>query len=334
MDLNDPLLSHQATIVENLSPYFNHIYVITGRRGEYKQIENVTVYDSNWRQGKIARNFFLILKTTFNILRTNKIDVVFSHMTDVQCSVVSPLTKLLGIPHFLWYAHTHRSNYLVWSSYWLDGIVTSTQGSCPIRGVKVKVIGQGIDSEMFVFSPPETLDKLRFLHIGRFDQSKRIHEILEAMTRVREKFPFAKFTQIGSPANSSADIYSKNVLEKYRNQFESLSFNFAPSVSRDKIPELFLNYDIFIHAYQGSLDKTIIEATLSGLPVVTTNMEYAQIFGTWGNADAFSLTEQIDVILSMKPDDLQAELFRRRLIAENDHSLKFWGRKLNSVLQS
>jgi len=334
MDLSDPLLSHQAIAVDELSPFFNHIYVVTGRKGIFASAQNITVHSCEWKPGKNLRNVFFFLVTTLKILVTERIQVVFSHMTDAQSALIAPITKLIRTPHYLWYAHKHYSHYLKWSSLWVDGIVTSTQGSCPITGKKVATIGQGVDTELFAFADHRLISNMRLLHIGRFDRSKRIHEIIAAVASIRETHSHVTFTQIGSPASVAAQAYARQVEVESKNGVSSGCVEFLPSVPRSQIPSIFSNFDIFIHAYDGSLDKTLIEATLSGLPVVTTNQEYIQIFGTWADSKNASLLAELDVLLQIDSSALGAELSRRRQIAEINHSLSAWVKKLNTILQS
>ena len=82
----------------------------------------------------------------------------------------------------------------------------------------------------------------------------------------------------------------------------------------------------------GSLDKTLIEATLSGLPVVTTNPEYLENFGSWIGSDGSSLKEEFLALLTYTRDELANELKRRRDIAANHHSLENWAKQVNQLL--
>ena len=50
-------------------------------------------------------------------------------------------------------------------------------------------------------------------------------------------------------------------------------------MSHEKIPEFLSKADLFIHAFQGSLDKTTVEAVLMGLPLVSINHEVNNFFG-------------------------------------------------------
>ena len=89
-----------------------------------------------------------------------------------------------------------------------------------------------------------------------------------------------------------------------------------------------------MHAYKGSLDKTLIEATLAGLPVVTLNLEYLHIFGSWlpGNIDNVSLDTELNFLNEMDVVSRVSEVRRRQAIALSGHTLNSWAKKLSELL--
>ena len=108
------------------------------------------------------------------------------------------------------------------------------------------------------------------------------------------------------------------------------------SISRKDIPRKLSESDVFIHAFQGSLDKTLVEATMTGLPVVTINLEYRKIFGSWTSDPEASLQQELEGYLSaIEGDyDLKSELHRRYIVALTLHSENHWVSALAKILQS
>ena len=88
-----------------------------------------------------------------------------------------------------------------------------------------------------------------------------------------------------------------------------------PSIPREQIPKTLGEHNIFIHAFRGSLDKSILEATAVGLPVVTQNNEYLKLFGQW--SDNGSLESELRTVLSAPRSTILSEVFRKRVILEN-----------------
>jgi hypothetical protein len=103
------------------------------------------------------------------------------------------------------------------------------------------------------------------------------------------------------------------------------------------LPEILQTYDCFIHSFQGSLDKTIVEATFSGLPVITINNEYRKTFGSWNLIDTGmnnSLKDEAQLLLNLDFDKRQSEVNRRYEVALEQHELTGWIDRLVSILKS
>jgi len=334
MGVNHPVLSHQVDIVEKLAPNFRKVVVLTANPGDYKSHSNIFIRSTFWINGRPLRNLFNLYREFFRVLNSESVDVVFSHMTDVQSALLSPLTKLFRIKHYLWYAHKHKSRYLTFANLFVDGIITSTSGSCPIEGPKTYPVGQGVDSNIFKFAVHELPKKINFLHVGRFDSSKKIEKIIEFGIELRGLgFDFT-LTLIGSPSNEAANLYSKFILDSYDGNPDLEWLIFLPSVRRSELPGLLHFYDVFVHAYEGSLDKTLIEATLCGLPVITTNIEYLQIFGYWGQGIGLTLKSEFLSFASKAHSEVIMEQRRRRHICSNQHSVESWISRVTSILTS
>ena len=332
MDENDPLLSHQIQAVNSLSQKFDMVYVVTGKVGKFSSPSNVHVFSSNWKTGERVRNTVKFLSIVLPIVIKRKPVSVFSHMTEVQTSLIAPLTKFFRIRHYLWYAHAHKSVYLSWARFWVTGIITSTKGSCPIQGPKVLVIGQAIDSEVYQFSSKESNDFNKLVHIGRFDPSKNIEHIIRSTKEFRKSNPNVSLTLIGEPSTLFAKKEAQKIIDKYNTEISEGWLNFKGSISRSNIHTELLKYDCFVHAYNGSLDKTLIEATMVGLPVATINPEYLTEFGNWSRTSPVSLLCELNALKKVKPKQLALELLNRRAISKTTHSLEHWSKELSDIL--
>ena len=330
MDLNDPIFPHQAQAVARLSSIYNKITVITSKSGEYEAIPNVEVISLDWQQESKLRNIYRLFRQFLPLLKEDF--VLFSHMTEVQSALVSPITKILGVKHYLWYAHKSRSIYLRWCHYWVDAIITSTPGSCPITSPKVIVIGQAIDPEVFTFHPPSNFDRIQALHIGRFDPSKNLRLICETCRAMGAKGFVIEFTQYGEPSNLSARRAATDLGLEFRAEIDSGQINFKAPVVHSQIPSILREFNLFLHAFDGSLDKTLVEATMAGLPVATLNVEYLQIFGRWGAGVDFGLQSEIYAITGMPRETFAKELMRRRKLAVECHSIENWVSQLVKIL--
>jgi hypothetical protein len=170
MDRNDPLLSHQYEAVFELSKNFETLTVITGKVGLIDSNLTFRIINTNWMPGKRLRNIYNFYLRALPIIVRGNFDSVFFHMTDLQCALLSPLISLRGKRQYLWYAHTYKSKFLIFSSQFVNRVVTSTLGSCPLSGPKVVAIGQAINENQFRPLPGDKLDTSKLIHVGRFDK--------------------------------------------------------------------------------------------------------------------------------------------------------------------
>ena len=332
MDVRHPVLSHQVQAVNALASEFDQVLVLTGQLGICEVLPNVTVISTNWVAKQPIRNSMRFLSIAIPIVITQRFTSVFSHMTEVQSALIAPIIKALRIRHYLWYAHTTRSKYLVWCYFWLTGIITSTVGSCPLSGVKIHPIGQAIDTADFALKSYRPKSLLNFIHIGRFDPSKKIVEIIQAVEESRKLGEDLSLTLVGSPSTQIAQISSEEILKKYEYAVGEGWLKFVQAIPRSAVASYLQDFDVFIHSYVGSLDKTIVEATMLGVPVVTVNLEYLLEFGGWSTSKNPTLIDEIRGLFSASRTDILIKLQQRQELAIKNHSLKHWTSELSRIL--
>jgi glycosyltransferase involved in cell wall biosynthesis len=255
-------------------------------------------------------------------------------MTDVHAAILAPLTWLLKMRHILWYAHAKNSKYLIWSSFFVSKIVSSTPGSCNlgINKRKVLYINQGIDLKNFPYlaRSPEKLHKV--LYYGRLDPSKNIHIFPDLVFELNRSSDSYSIDVFGRPANLESEKYFFDVVSSRKGKSQKASITFHDPITRALIPDTAKRYDIFLNLFSGSLDKTLIETTFMGMPVITWNREYCSQFGTWSNS---SVSETVDFIIkefefinSLKKIELNKEINRRLDLAIKNHSFEGWINRL------
>jgi glycosyltransferase involved in cell wall biosynthesis len=241
-------------------------------------------------------------------------------MGPIHAAVVSPFSGLLRIPHVLWYAHAAKPKSLLIARMFVSVIASSTSGSCPISGKKVRFIGQGVDCEVFgrrQFRPGYTY---RFVYAGRMSQSKNIPLIINELKKARVKHPEITLHLIG------------NQSELYVNNGNSTWVSAMPALPRENLSSELEKYDVFIHAFVGSLDKVLVEATLKGLPVVTINGEYQKEFLHWDTNLCLTLETELQAFLNANWKSVANHVDSNYEIAIRKHELNGWTDRLCSLL--
>jgi glycosyltransferase involved in cell wall biosynthesis len=197
----------------------------------------------------------------------------------------------------------------------------------------VKPIGQAIDDEKFAALDFNELNLSRLIHIGRFDKSKNIQLLISSARELRKTYSNIQLTLIGSAANAESLDWASGLMIETEAEVQDGWLTFKDSIPREYFRSEVSKNGCFFHGYVGSLDKTLVESTMLRVPVVTINLEYMTIFGTWGNVAEVSLVSEYKALRSKSQIELNAELDRRLSIAKTEHTLKHWVRELSSLLQ-
>ena len=325
--------------MQELSHFFEAVEVFTTEVSSEPLPRNVKVSHIPWKTNSPLSNVVTVLKLLYPVLIRNRNSVLFTHMTDVHAAILAPLTWLLRMRHVLWYAHAKNSKYLIWSSFFVSKIVSSTPGSCNLGVNKKKVlyINQGIDSKNFPYFDRSSKRLRKILYYGRLDSSKNIHLFPDLVFKLNRSPNIYSIDVFGRPTNLESEKYFFDVVSSHKARIQKASITFHDPISRALIPDIATKYDIFLNLFGGSLDKTLIETTLMGMPVITWNREYCSQFGTWSD---FSVSETLDFIIkefefinSLNEAELHTEIIRRLELAIRHHSFEGWINRLDRVLK-
>lgn len=337
MDPQSVLFSHQRDVVKRLSLKFERTFVITSDKALGSEINNVDIKWSGWKRKNRIISLIHFYRSTLPVLLVNRKKlVVFSHMTEIQSLLIAPLCRLLGIPHYLWYAHKNKSIYLTLVYPFLTGLITSTEGSCPIDGSKVHLIGQAIDHQFFTVSnsipanPP-----LSWYHVGRMDASKNIQLIIDVFFALRGAGWNLKLDFYGAPSSGDSQSYfdSMELLYSQENNLKWLTF--CGPVERTKIPALASKYDGFVHAFQGSLDKAVLEATMCKRVVVSINPEFEEEFNLNSKREISlfdKLFSEMNTVLQTPESEQHVRIETFYELSVHKHSLSRWIDELLKVI--
>jgi len=337
MDEKHQVFSHQIDLVNKLASHFDSVTVLTGHVGVCRISENIQVINFKWVAGKRVSSLLRFLRIFLKIVIKNRYSVLFSHMTSTHSAFVSPITKLLRLKHYLWYAHASNGVYLRVSKLLTNGIITSTSGSCPLKGKKIHPIGQSIDKNKFEKQQQTHFPIKNLIHTGRLDPSKNIYLIIEGVESLRKNYSELTLEIVGSPSSDLYKQHTQDLISKFSSNQYSSWLKFTSYIPRVDLPKLLRDKDGFIHSFQGSLDKTLVEATFSGLPVITINREYLNIFGSWGSGDNYddlTLESEALALFKMSEDEIKCEVDRRYVLAVSQHEVTGWVDRLVKILKS
>lgn len=336
MDASSLVFGHQREVVFALSRYFDSTSVITTEVA--LSSSPITVIHSPWRQNARMASAIKFLGIFLRHINRERPTVVFSHMTDLHALIISPICWVLGIRHYLWYAHASKSPFLYFAYPFLTGVLTSTSGSCPLSGSKVIKIGQAVP-EMFDLSNSPNIPKmppLRWYHIGRIDKSKNIEAVVNAVHKVRRLGFNLSLDLIGKPSSGKDNSYFEELKSRYREAEYRDWVRFIGPVERKLVPKAISQYDGLIHAFFGSLDKVLVEAVMSCRVVLTTNEEFWIEFNESTDALRFkvpSLENQLTQVMKATSESIVLEINRKHSIAVSNHSFDGWIERAAKILR-
>ena len=255
----------------------------------------------------------------------------------MQSLLLLPLTKFQRVRHYLWYAHKSKNIYLQFSARLFDGLITSTRDSCPVKNGRVYSIGQTINADKF--TPKKLIDYpiIKLIHIGRFDPIKNISEIIRVVDKSRAHFPNLTLDIIGSASSISSKKYEQEVKSQFVHSTTQGWLKFFPGVPREEIPYILEKSHAFIHSCNAALDKVILEANLSNVPVVTSNEEFIKSFGSWTentNLKDINLLDELNAALNTSKPELEKIVNQRYQETMSNHELRGWTTRLLEVINT
>ena len=331
------LFSHQREVVKRLTGYFGEVVVVTADEDKGAPISNVRIISTNWKSGSRFISSVRFMRKILPLLFKKRNSVIFSHMTEVQSAIIAPVCKLLKIRHYLWYAHNSKSIYLRWNLFFVSAIISSTPGSCPVSSKKLHLIGQGISTERYSDIATDChLSFLRWYHVSRIDSSKKIELLIEAVQSLRIRGYKLNLDIFGLPSGVEQVRYYEWLKVRYSEFLRLGWLNFCGILHPEVYRETLSRYGGFIHAFQGSLDKTLVEATLGRKFVVTLNHEYRREFGLnpgHKESELETLVNELKEVMLMTPSQRKSEIDRRWEIANSKHSLDGWINRLSDILK-
>jgi glycosyltransferase involved in cell wall biosynthesis len=334
LNLQSQLFSHQGRIAYDLAKQFEYTYVVVNRNFEpYESVETAFSKTFSFRT-RPKLNFIIsswILIVRLSRKHRNSL-VVFSFMTDYFSAVTSILTKFLGIKHVLWYAHAHKSFPFFISSFFVDRIISSTRDSLPSKSKKANLLGQMVDSQIFTYLANRDYKKSTVaLYVGRVDESKGLDEIIIALHASGCFSGDFKLIVIGEPTPGNEHFYSRLNLLISEMHIEK-HITFLGKQSPKEINELMHSSDFLVHNFKGSLDKVLVEAALTGLPIITTNLgfqrEFLQVYKGTSLDNRLTFSDELRYFFQMKVEERTARVNNCYMTALLSHEYGSWFKKL------
>jgi glycosyltransferase involved in cell wall biosynthesis len=333
-DADDDVLGFTSDWINALAVHFERVFVITMYAGRIEVAENVEVYSVGREKGySKQRRVFEFYRMLWMLLRNEKIDACFAHMIQIFAVLGWPLLHLKGIPIVLWYAHKTVNPTVRLAEKLVDRIVASSKSGFQLDTPKLRIIGQGIDTERF--SPPvkgaSDTRPFTILCLGRVSPIKRIEVLIEALGMLRKSNLGCrlKVNIVGGPLSDDDRLYVGQLKKLAVTLQVDDMVTFAGSRSFREVHSFYQDADCYVNSSDtDSVDKTVLEAMSCGIPVITSNIAFHQVLSPvlasrWliAKNDVSALHEALVRLVHMSEAERTALGHSLREIVVNDHSL-------------
>jgi O-antigen/teichoic acid export membrane protein/glycosyltransferase involved in cell wall biosynthesis len=292
MDADHPILGFTTRWVAALAARVESVDVITLTVGRLELPDNVRVFSLGKERGyghpRMALEFYRLL---LRLTAGGRIGGCFSHMTQRFSAMAGPVLRMRGIPLVTWYAHPSLTLSLRVAHLMSNRMVTSLPSTYPFRRGKLRVIGQGINVELFTPAPdgarPPEAPVL--LCAGRLSPVKDHPTLIRAVALARARLPAGfRLVIVGDQAGADED-YPGRLRRLAAELGVDDCVEFRPGVPMHALVEAYRGAAAYVNLTTvGSGDKVAWEAMSCGVPTLLANPDFAETLGTCAESLLFT----------------------------------------------
>jgi len=331
-DPSSPVLGAAIDWIEAFQSHFEVTDVVSTHVGTNVSLKNTKILEIGG--GNLSARFIAIarlLKFALHLIRNRRDYVVFHHMSPRTAVFPGILFKVFGIPQGLWYSHSSRPLTLKISSHLVDWIFSSEENSLPIINSKAHFLGHGIPLKKFNNFQSMKRRESAVLFLGRLSRIKKLRNLIEEIALLENRIPI---TLIGPQSDK---IYLEELLELASKL--KINLTIRDSVSHDQVNSIMNQFKYFYSGMEESVDKSALEAAISGCLVLTTDIGTQELSGMnniwskFANIENPAIHEQIQILDGLNTEELQSmqEMVQSDAIKKND--LKKTILKISSIMK-
>jgi len=278
MDRLSRTMAWSQQVVNLLAESCEEVVVLTSRVGHYEPPSNVHVEVMPFPRLMAVPGLRLAVIGLVNwracrLARSHRVEACFVHMAVRWAYYLHPCFRLLRLPVLAWYAHGTVSKELRYAHQAATRIVTSTPEGFRIPSDKMRVIGQGVDTDIFDLLPLEA-ERNDIVAVTRISPRKRIELLVEVVQQLRDlpDAPPLRLKVIGTTITLADQYYEIELRDRVWHLGLQDRVEFVGFVPQPYIPVYYRSAFLHLNVSEtGSMDKTVVEALACGCPVLTSN---------------------------------------------------------------
>ena len=255
-------------------------------------------------------------------------DRVFVHMNPKWIVPGALFWRIKNTPVYLWYTH-YTMHFPLRVSHWLcKRLFCATKNSMPqYEGDPKKIVtGHGIDMRFWDFDATpqnERRAKTELLSIHRVCRSKRLDLVIKALKFLPDEYTLTVY------GRELEDNYAKEIKDLIKELNLVDRVKLMGSVPMPELLKIYPQYQIMVNMALETIDKTMIEAMLAGLQVVTTSNNARAI----GLPD-FPKEETPEAIAEYIKNINFLSIEESRKIVKENHSLESLVKKMGEYIKA
>jgi glycosyltransferase involved in cell wall biosynthesis len=232
----------------------------------------------------------------------------------------------------LWYVHGLVDSKLRLAEKITNIIFSVVKESFRLKSKKLKIVGHGIDYNIFknINTSYVINKKFRIISIGRISPIKDYETLIMAVAKFRESTENFRVEIIGGLGLEKQKKYLEDLQKLVKSlQLDNFIF-FMGAVPNTDIVKYLEAADLFVNMSRtGGLDKAVLEALAAGVPVVTCNEPAIKAIAKYldvghiafPTGDYLDLCDKIIFWENINLNERQSILLGMRDVVRKDHSL-------------
>jgi glycosyltransferase involved in cell wall biosynthesis len=277
VDQDDPALGFFHRWIEEFAKHCESVTVVCLRAGRYSLPAHVHIVPLK-NHSRVGRARELI---GISWQKRASYEAVFVHMNPEYLVAAGLLWRLMGKRTALWYEHKKVNMMLRIAAVFANSIFTASSGGFRISTRKTHVMGHGMDTAREVPAHIPS-SRVRLMTAGRISPVKKIEVLIDAFVLLKARGVDAIFKSFGAPATPGDDAYEQMLRARLTAAGEDPAEVLVGKVPHDELPAYRAEADYFLHASEtGSLDKTVLDAILSGVIPLSSSEAYTELFGEY-----------------------------------------------------
>jgi len=326
IDKNDPMLGFFHRWVEEFAKHFDRIDVICLKEGTQTLPANVQVHSLGKESGENRFKYtWRFYKNFWKLYIKQDVDFVFFHMGAVYNIMAAPfflIRKIKKTKFYWWKTHGHINLTGKTALLFVDNVFTAIKESFPIDTRKKVVVGHAIDTNLFKLGDRVKKEDT-ILFVGRLSRSKRVEQVIEIVSKLKDREFNIKAKIIGDTAENDYEEELRSLVKKLKFEEE---IEFVGGVPQESLVKEYQCSRIFINPSDNDgLDKVVLEAMASGCVPLTGNLSFENILSAYGlfmkKGDIDGYVKEVEKIFALTDEEYNALVTKLRSDVVRQHTI-------------